>query len=386
MAYKKEYGFNFIDNCNDNMLLLWKELINIESGSTDKKGVDTAIIKLKNIFDSEGFKTKIFEFNDSGNTLVAEIGMDRPKNGICFIGHVDTVFEKGTLEKKPFVIKNGKAYGPGVVDMKGGIVTLVYAIKALNSIGYSERPIKVIISGDEEVAHINSNSGEIILNESKGCIAAFNCETGRIGGEIIVGRKGSLDYILEVEGIAAHSGNDYNSGRNAILEMSHKIIEIQNLTNFDENITFNVGTIKGGTVSNAVPDYAKIEIDIRFLNNANLDKIETQLKEIASKTYIEGTKTKLTKMSVLYPMETTPGVKKLFELVRKTSIEIGLEEPSPKTVGGASDSSYTVMAGVPTICAMGVKGEFSHTSKEYAIVDTLFERTKLLFSCVLNLE
>ena len=386
MTNQRENGFNFIDKCKEDMLILWKELVNLESGSLNKKGVDSAIDKLKNIFDNEGFETEIVEFENAGNTLVAEIGKKGLKKGICFIGHIDTVFDEGTLKTNPFRIDNGKAYGPGVLDMKGGIVALVYAIKALESIGYKERPIKVIISGDEELGHANSNSGKIMLNESKGYEATFNCETGYADNGIIVGRKGAMGYTLEVEGVAAHSGNDYESGRNAILEMAHKIVDIQKLTDFNEGTTYNVGTIKGGTVSNSIPDYAKVEIDIRFTNNDKLDKIVNQLEEVVSKQYIEGTKTKLTKDSILYPMETTQGVKELFELVKKTAIEIGLKEPYPKTVGGSSDSSYTVMAGVPTVCAMGVQGEFNHTSREYAVVNTLFERTKLLLSCVLNLN
>ncbi len=147
-----------------------------------------------------------------------------------------------------------------------------------------------------------------------------------------------------------------------------------------------MGTIQGGTVPNAVPDYAKVEIDIRFESLDSGPKFTKQLEEIAAKTYVEGTKTKLSGGIVFSPMETTEGVMKLFEHVKKTSMDLGFGEPHPLATGGGSDAAYTVIAGVPTVCAIGVKGEWNHTPREYAIVESIFERAKLLAACVLNLK
>jgi len=311
---------------------------------------------------------------------------DRIKKGIIFAGHMDTVYKKGTVKENPFKIEDDKAYGPGVLDMKGGIVVALYAIKALNSIGYNERPIKVIISGDEETGHSNSNGSQLFTDESKGFAAAFDFETSSTDNSVIVGRKGVSNFILEVKGVSEHAGNSPEKGRSAIEEIAHKIIDIQNLTNWDEGNTFNVGTILGGTVSNAIPDYAKAEIDVRYTVVDKRSKIIKSLKEITEKTYIDGTTSRIIVNSYLRPMETTDGVIKLFKILQKTSLELGFGQVNPKTAGGGSDAANIVIAGVPTLCAMGVKGECNHTPREWAIVESLFERTKLIIGCVINLE
>ena len=381
-----EKAFEYVDSHRDEMLALWEELVNIESGSPDKEGVDTVANRVKEVLDDEGFNSRIVEYEKAGNAVVAELGTDRAKKGIVFAGHMDTVYAKGTIKDNPFRIEDGKAYGPGALDMKGGIIAAIFAAKALNSIGYDERPIKFVLAGDEEVGHINSTCDKLFIEESRGFAAAFDCETGFPDNGIVVKRKGVARFTLEVEGVAAHAGNAPEKGRSAILEISHKVIDIQNLTDWDEGTTFNVGTIQGGTVPNAVPDYAKVEIDIRFESLDSGPKFTKQLEEIAAKTYVEGTKTKLSGGIVFSPMETTEGVMKLFEHVKKTSMDLGFGEPHPLATGGGSDAAYTVIAGVPTVCAIGVKGEWNHTPREYAIVESIFERAKLLAACVLNLK
>ena len=322
----------------------------------------------------------------AGNMLVAEVGAGRSKPAVLFMGHMDTVFPLGTVAKRPFTIRDGKAYGPGVLDMKGGIVAATYAIKALNAAGYDVRPLKVILAGDEEIAHANSNAAEVFMREAKGAAAAFNCETGFVDDAIVTGRKGTAVFTLEVKGVAVHAGNEPENGRSAILEISHKVIDIQNLTNWEQGTTFNVGVIEGGIVPNAVPGYAKIVVDIRYQDPALLPEIERQLAEVAAKQYVPDTTTTLTQTPGIAPMQTTEGVKQLFEVVKKTYAEMGLGTPYGKYVGGGSDSSYSVIAGVPTVCAMGVKGGRNHSPEEFAIVDTLFERAKLMAFCTLNLE
>jgi len=224
------------------------------------------------------------------------------------------------------------------------------------------------------------------MQEARGAVAAFNCETGFVDDAIVTGRKGSALFNMEVKGVAVHAGNEPENGRSAILEIAHKIIDIQNLTNWETGTTFNVGTIEGGTVPNAVPGHAKIVIDIRYLDPALLPDIQSQLEAVAAKTYVQGTTTSITQTPGIAPMQTTNGVKELFELVKRTYGELGLGTPYGKLVGGGSDSAYSVMAGVPTVCAMGVKGGRNHSPEEFAVVETLFERAKLLAACVINLN
>lgn len=382
----KDKAFAFIDSRREEMVALWRELVNMESGSRNKRGVDAVADRLRQVLDAAGAATRIIAMERAGNMLVAEVGAGRPKAGVGFMGHMDTVFADGTVAERPFTIKDGTAYGPGALDMKGGIVAFIYAIMALNAAGYAARPLKVILAGDEEVAHADSDAAERFVAEAKGLAAAFNCETGFVDDGIVVGRKGTAAFDLEVKGVAVHAGNEPENGRSAILEIAHKVVDIQNLTDWDAGITFNVGTIKGGIVRNGVPDHAKIEIDVRYLDPSQLDGINEKLQAVAAKTYVDGTSTKVAMIPGIAPMQTTEGVKKLFAVVAKSYAENGWGTPYEKFVGGGSDSAYSVMAGVPTVCAMGVKGGRNHSAQEFAVVDTLFERAKLLAACTLNLD
>ena len=377
---------DYVDSHRDEMLSLWEEIVNMESGSQNKAGIDAVAERLQQVLAAEGAAAKIVEMAKAGNMLVAEVGAGRSKPAVLFMGHMDTVFPLGTVAKRPFTIRDGKAYGPGALDMKGGIVAAMYAIKALNAAGYDVRPLKVILAGDEEIAHANSNAAEVFLREAKGAAAALNCETGFVDDAIVTGRKGTAVFTLEVKGVGVHAGNEPENGRSAILEISHKVIDIQNLTNWELGTTFNVGVIEGGIVPNAVPGYAKIVVDVRYQDPALLPDIERQLAEVAAKQYVPDTSTTLTQTPGIAPMQTTEGVQQLFEIVKKTYAEMGLGTPYGKYVGGGSDSAYSVIAGVPTVCAMGVKGGRNHSPEEFAIVDTMFERAKLLALCTLNLE
>lgn len=386
MNSQKELACQFIDTHRDEMLALWRELVNMESGSQNKPGIDAVASKIRQVLVDEGAATQIINMEQAGNMLIGEVGSDRKKPKVLFLGHMDTVFPLGTVASRPFTIKDGVAYGPGVLDMKGGIVAALYAMKALQAAQYDVRPLKMILAGDEEIAHVKSNAADVFMAAAAGAAAAFNCETGFMDNAIVVGRKGTALFELEVKGVAVHAGNEPENGRSAIWEIAYKVIDIQNLTNWETGTTFNVGTIQGGIVPNAVPGQAKIVVDVRYLDPALLPEIRQQMQEVAGKTYIQGTTTTVTEIPGIAPMKRTSGVDELFSLVQKTYAEMELGMPYAKLVGGGSDSAYSVMAGVPTVCAMGVKGGRNHSPEEFAIVESLFERAKLLAACIINLD
>ena len=382
----KENVIQFIDENRQAMLDLWERLVNMESGPDDKEGVDAIIEVAQEILEEEGFTCRITAYENAGNTLVAEFGGDSKQKKIGFIGHVDTVFPKGFLKEHPFKIMDGKAYGPGVLDMKGGIVSLLYVVKALRSIEYRQHPLKVIIVGDEETAHVNSTCRELLLHEFQDCFVAFNAETSNLEHHLSIGRQGGSAYELEVWGVASHTGIAWEEGRNAIIELAHKMLAINDCSRFEEGYTYNVTMVNGGTAMNTCPDYAKATIGTRCETIAQQQAMHAQLENIAAKTHIEGTHTKLTYLGGFDPMEVLPETEKLFDTIRKSAIELNLPEPTPIFSKGASDSAYSVLAGVPTVCSLGPQGEGNHTPEEYAIVESLFERTKLIVTTVLNLE
>ncbi|MDR3563972.1 MAG: M20 family metallopeptidase [Negativicutes bacterium] len=385
LAAAKDQAFAFIDDHRDEMLDLWRELVNQESGSEDQGGVNKLQARLKALLEADGAAVRLLEFPQAGSMLVARIG-DGAKPAVIFSGHVDTVFRAGTIASRPFVIRDGKAYGPGVLDMKGGIVAFLYAVKALCAAGFADRPFKILLAGDEETGHPGSNAAEVFRQEAIGSAAAFNCETGFIDDGIVVGRKGVACFKIVTRGVAAHVGNDPENGRSAILEMAHKIIAIEKLTDWTAGTSFNVGVIEGGNVANATPDYAKISVDVRFVADEAIPVLTRQLQEIADRTHVAGTTTTLSGGATFKPMATTAGVMRLFNLVQETCAENGFGRPYARQSGGGADSAYTVLAGVPTVCAMGVKGGRNHSPEEFAVVETLFERAKLLAACVLNLD
>ena len=166
MINREQCG-QFIDANTDNMVKDWKRLVEIETGSFDKEGLEEAAGTLKAMFEGIGFRCDLIDTGAAGKTLTGILGREREGKPILFSGHYDTVFPKGTLADNPFRIENGRAYGPGVLDMKGGIIIAYYVIKALNSLGFTERPIKILFAGDEEIAHENSTTAETLVEEAK---------------------------------------------------------------------------------------------------------------------------------------------------------------------------------------------------------------------------
>lgn len=382
---KKELSY-FLEHNKAEIVAFWERLVNMESSSADKDGVDATAAFLAETFRRNGAETRIVEFEKAGNGLVAVFGKERPGEPVAFMGHFDTVFPKGAATERPFRIKDGRAYGPGVLDMKGGVCVLTYAARFLEESGFRDRPIIIVLAGDEETAHKYSSMGGVFSEEVKGCAAAFNFETGDEDGGLVVGRKGTAVFTLSVQGVSVHAGREPKKGRSAILEIAHKVIEIQGLNENDEGITYNVGTIKGGVVPNAVPDAAKIQVDLRYLSPSQFDAASAKMRGIAEKTFVDGTTTTLSCTPGIPPMEKTVQNSRLFDFVRKMAVELGQKEPWPEFSGGGSDSAFSVMAGVPTVDQMGVRGKWNHSDREYAVVDSVFERIALAVECVRSLD
>ncbi|NCC58734.1 MAG: M20/M25/M40 family metallo-hydrolase, partial [Synergistales bacterium] len=221
----QDKAFDFIEQNREKLLAFWEELVNMESGSRDKENVDLAAERVAAELESFGVETEILSFEKAGNSVAGILGKDRPGTPVVLMGHYDTVFPAGTVEKRPFRIEDGKAYGPGVLDMKGGVALLIFAAKALEAAGYADRPIRFVLAGDEETGHCNSSMAKVFEERSRGCVAAFNCETGDPNNKIVVGRKGVVQCEMAVKGIAVHAGREPQKGRSAILELSHKIID-----------------------------------------------------------------------------------------------------------------------------------------------------------------
>lgn len=375
-----------VNEYREEMLSLWKQIVNIDSASRNVEGVRKVGQILQKEMKDLGMNIQVLETNGAGPVLIGEYNPEKNDQFILFIGHMDTVFPDGTVKENPFRIdQNGFAHGPGVLDMKAGLVIALYAIKALQKAGYRKYGIKCIFAGDEENLHMFSKAKEVIIGQLAGAKAAFNFETGYMDDGFVIGRKGGGIIDLTVYGVAVHSGIAPETGRSAVLEMAHKIIEIESKNDIFRGKLINCGMIQGGIGENTVPGECKISMGIRFPTVTIRDEILSDIRRATERVYVEGTHAEMNIRMLMECMEATSEVVKLFEHVQKTAKECGYGEIHSFVVGGVSDSGITVSNGVPTICAMGVKGEANHTKDERAQVESLFTRTLLAAASVYTL-
>ncbi len=376
--------FQLAESAKPEMMKTWEFLVNRDCGSDNKAGVDKAGQDVKAFLEPLGFNVYFHEYEKAGNMLVATYG-DVTKPFVILTGHLDTVFKDGTAAERPFTVKEGKVTGPGCLDMKGGVTILLYAMKFLTEAGYDKYPLKIILAGDEEIGHTHSDGANDYLKEAEGAIMGFNMETGYLNNGIVVERKGCCRFEWDFEGVGAHSGNNPQDGRSAVQEFCHKAIDMEKLTDFEEGTTINVGVISGGTVANAIPEHAHCVVDVRFRTEKGLERAVKGFEEIAKKQYIPDTKTTFRQTTRIEAMERLDSSLALFERANAVALNHGLTELKAIAVGGGSDSAYLTKAGIPTLCALGVRGQFNHTEREWAEEASLIEREKLLLALLNDL-
>lgn len=381
----RDKAYQWIDEHKDEMVSLWKEMVTIDSGIGVRDGGMAMGNLCAGILEELGFSIRRVFYEKCGDTIIGERG-DMTKPFTILMGHMDTVFFKGEPEKRPFTIKDGKAYGPGVLDMKGGVTILLSTLKALHEAGFEDFPCKVILDADEEPAHVFSNAPEVIQKEAEGAKCAFNFETGFTDHSLVVQRKGCWRFFIETFGRGCHVGNDPENGRSAILEMAHKIIEIEKLTDYSKQYNVNVGTIEGGTVANAAPAYCKVECDFRYTHPEDLPVLRRKVDEVCSRQYVPDTITKVSDSVGFATMTRLPGNLELLKIAQEVAEESGFPKPEARLCGGGSDAAYTTAMGVPTLCAVGVEGARNHTVEEWADVDSLFRRAKQMAGILLKVN
>lgn len=366
---------SFLKQQENAMLHFIEELVNIDSGSYDKQGVDKIGEILISHYKELGFQIEVEKQEEFGNHLLIQ-HRDAIDPQIIILAHMDTVFPVGTAAERPFSIKDDRAYGPGVIDMKSSHASLLYAIKALmheGLIGYKD--IKIVINSDEEIGSPSSKC--MIEREAKGKKYALVMEPARKDGSLVSARRGKGNYTLIVEGRAAHSGIEPEKGRSAIEELAHKILQLYELSDHENGISVNVGLIEGGSSANTVSDHAEAQIDIRIKEMDQVEYLEERLEEICASTEVSGTKVLLEGEMNRPPMEKNKKTRALLRIIQDVGEEIGIEIEDTST-GGGSDASFTSSLGIATIDGLGPVGGNAHSDKEYLEIPTLVERTLLL--------
>ncbi len=373
----------FLQEKKTEMLQLIEQLVNIDSGSYVKKGVDQIGTILKEKYEELGFLVKVKEEKEFGNNLIIQ-----HKNAIdpkiILVAHMDTVFPEGTAAERPFYIERNRAYGPGVVDMKSSHVELIYAIKALQKIGSkSIENIQIILNGDEEIGSITSRP--LIEELSVGKEYALIMEPARKDGSLVTARRGGGRYEIIVKGKAAHAGIEPEKGRSAIEELAYKIIQLHALNDHEKGISVNVGLIEGGSSVNTVSANAVAHVDIRISEMEQAAYLEKKIEEICSKTEVLGTKIQIKGSISRPPMEFNHQTEELLHIIQDVGKEMGLKVKNTAT-GGGGDASFTSATGVATVDGLGPVGGNAHSEKEYLDIDTLPERTLLLAKTIKRLS
>ena len=355
-------------------LQLLTDLVHIESPSDDKVAVDTLAGFVIGAAKSLGWRVRRHRQATYGDCLEMHIGPARsPLKPLLLLGHLDTVWSKGTLAKMPYKIDKKRAWGPGVLDMKAGIAIGLQAVNLLQQNGLA-RPVRMLLVGDEEIG--SPASRPLTERVAQECEAVFVLEPAQgLHGAYKTARKGVGQYRLEVEGIAAHSGLDFERGHSAVLELALQIAAISHFVEPQRGLTLNVGVIGGGTRSNVVPAKAWAEIDVRIARAADGSRIDRRLRSL--RAHDKACKLTWTGGINRPPMTRTRSTIALFEKARLLAAQIGLSLEEAAT-GGGSDGNFTSALGVPTLDGMGGVGEGAHAMNESLLLEHLAPRTALL--------
>jgi glutamate carboxypeptidase len=367
------------------MLQLLEKLVNIDSGSTNKAGVDKIGEIVAAEFKSLGYEVRMIKNNEVGNHLVIN-HPEAEHTDILIMAHMDTVFEDGTASARPFRIdqEKGRAYGPGVIDMKASLVSVLYALQALkNEKDEAYKNVRMVLNSDEEIGSRTSRT--LIEQETKGIAYALVMEPARKDGSLVTERRGSGRYKIEVQGLAAHSGIEPEKGRSAIEELAHKIVKLHELNDHEHGISVNVGIIEGGNAVNTISSSAIGHVDVRVATPEQASEMEHKIEEVCASTDVRGTKIALTGDISRPPMLKNEKIAKLFQIVQDVGRELGMEIKDTKT-GGGSDASFTAAMGIPTIDGLGPIGGNAHSEDEYLEIASLTERTRLLAKIIQRLH
>jgi glutamate carboxypeptidase len=361
------------------LLEFTRRLVQTESPSDDKAAVDACIELAAARAKDLGGRVKIHRQRGFGNILEARFGA-RSKTAAgrtLLLGHLDTVWPLGTLKTMPCQLREGRLWGPGTLDMKAGVAMAFTAIEMLAEADLLNREIVLLLTGDEEIG--SPVSRPIIERLASECSAVFVLEAA-LGLAYKTARKGVGTWRIEVAGVAAHAGVDYEKGASAIRELAHIIEVVSGWTDLKRGLTVNVGVVGGGTKSNVIAAHAWAEVDVRIARKSDGPRIERKFSTLK----VADKRCKLIISGGINrpPMERTRGTVKLYRQARSLAAELGfiLDEAS---TGGASDGNFTSALGIPTLDGMGAVGEGAHAIHESVVLKELAPRTALLAGMLL---
>ena len=362
---------NYLRENTEDMVADLKRLIALESPTTNKGAVDELGQALAQELRGLGGAVEVIAKAEVGDVLRAR--WNPGAGGVVIMSHMDTVWDVGAVAGRPTRIEGDRLYGVGAMDMKGGIVIALWALRALRALDlFPDQPITYLLNSDEETGSRHS-AGEI-ESEALAHHVVFVTEPPQ-DGAYKTQRKGVSQYTERAEGRAAHSGADHARGVNAIEELAHQVLAVQALTDYDIGTTANVGVISGGTRANVVPAAAQFEVNVRAWTRVNQQAIHEKMMNLRAvhpeaKVVVEGG-------VGVPPMERSPEIAALFQRAQKLAAALGIALEEGRT-GGGSDGNKTAALGVPTLDGMGMVGDGGHAVDEYGEIPSLPGRSAIM--------
>ncbi|HHY57317.1 MAG TPA: M20 family metallopeptidase [Chloroflexi bacterium] len=354
-----------------------RTLTAFEAGTLHKPGVDAVQSWMAERLEAMGFTVERLAQPVLGDNLLARRQGTGGKR-ILLLGHADTVFPVGTAAARPMRIDGNMIHGPGVCDMKGGLLAGLYAIRALDAVGWRDYgAVHFLVVSDEEIH--DRGSLPLIRQTARMSDVAFTLEAARANGDIVTARKTAVWCTVRVQGKAAHAGVEPEKGRSAILALLRHLLEIDKLNGLRPGVTVNIGRIEGGVQPNVVAEAAHAELDLRAWRNADIPVLLDAIRAQLAQPVLEGaTATLEVKLDGAMPaMERTPAVAALEATTQRIAAALGFAVKGAST-GGASDASFVAAEGVPVLDGLGPIGGLDHSPDEYIELDSIVPRTALL--------
>ena len=371
---------NHVKLLEGDMFALLEKLVLIQSGTHNKAGVDFMAESIGSILSGIPLSTEILPMKECGNMVLAGNIKAAKEKFILLLGHMDTVFPEDTGFNY-YREDRTKAYGPGVMDMKGGLVVGIFALKTLSDLGLlDDIPVTIFFNSEEEIG--SPFSRKLIEEQAAKSKAVFVLEGGGLESQVVVGRKGKIGFDLLISGASGHAGSAGIDKPSAILEAAHKTIALEGLNN-PPDILVNVGLINGGMGPNSIAENARLGVDVRFTRTEDEIMLTDRINNISSTNIISGTSTEYRIGSGRPAMDSNHRIEALYKVSLETSRKFGL--PLGREIrGGVSDANFIDAMGVPVLDGLGPCGDLDHSDQEYIIKKTMVERTILLVGCMLE--
>ncbi len=367
----------------ESMLATLRELVTRESPSYNKSAVDRLGAHIAGRLEALGGAVTLHRRQDFGDHIEAQFAGRNSVKPLLLLGHYDTVWDVGTLAEMPFKAEKGRLFGPGVFDMKAGIMLMMQAIEGLRAVrGRLPRPLTVLLVSDEEVGSNSSRQLTESLARKSEAVFVLEPATGPQGA-VKTWRKGVGEYKVKVTGKAAHAGIEVREGASAIVELARQIARIQSFLDFRRGITVNVGVIRGGTRTNVVAAQASADIDVRVRKMSDAPRLEKMFRSL--KPYDRHCALEIEGGVNRPPMERSAGVVKLYRLAQQVARGMNMELEESGT-GGGSDGNFTAALGIPTLDGLGGVGEGAHARHENIVLDRLPARAALIAGLIEALE